>query len=89
MRHNPTTIGAQGYAIGVTCFGAEITDITTSGTVSADVADDPPGLRSGGFERTGLTSGSQGGSECEGESGATSVVVLSPDFSASLPNEGV
>ena len=47
-----------------------IVDATTSGTVGADVSDDPPGMRDEGYELTELTTG-------PGNEGAISAVALS------------
>ena len=78
--NNEGADGAQGWSISIAAEdGAEITSITTNGTVGADVADG--GLRSVGFEKSELTTRSGvtpgGGNGCDGLNGAVSAVVLS------------
>jgi hypothetical protein len=62
--------GVQGWSLGCTASGCRITNITTAGTVAADVNDDPPGLRRNGFELSEVTAG-------VGNEGAVSAVLLS------------
>jgi M6 family metalloprotease-like protein len=78
---NPCSAGAQGWSLGVQATGADIAGITTSGTVGADAANGPPGLRTAGFELSQLTSG-------RGNEGAISVVVLSFISPVTLPPDG-
>ncbi len=61
--------GVQGWSLSLAAENAAIVDITTEGTVGAEVDADPPGLRKGGFEKTELTLG-------EGNEGAVSAIVL-------------
>jgi len=79
---NASGVGASGWSIGVAAEGARIVDIRTSGTVAADADARPPGLRSGGFERSELTVGA-------GNEGAVSIVVLSFELPVTLPVESV
>ena len=80
--------GAQGWSLSITSDGAAITDITTAGTASADVNDDPPGLRNTGFGVSETTSGARAGSGCEGSDGAVSAIVLSFVMPITLPSDG-
>ncbi len=68
-------VGIEAWSLGVVAEGGDITGITVAGTLGADVGDDPPGLRDGGFERSELTVDGVG--ECAGRAGAVSTVVLS------------
>ncbi|MEM7230937.1 MAG: hypothetical protein AAF517_02105 [Planctomycetota bacterium] len=80
--------GAQGWSISLSSSGVAITDITTQGTVAADVNDDPPGLRNTGFEKSETTA-SVGEARCaEGGDGAVSAVVLSFTMPITLPGNG-
>ena len=79
--NNDLDEGAQGWSISIAVEGGNgaIDNITTDGTVGADVAQG--GMRSVGFEkseittRSGVTPG--GGNGCDGLNGAVSAVVLS------------
>jgi hypothetical protein len=77
-RSNPSGVGAQGWSMSMAADGARIADITTEGTVSAAVSDNPPGLRNNGFEKSELTVG-------PGNEGAVSSVVLSFTVPVTLP----
>ena len=71
----PPELGAQGWSIGVEHDPAvlEASDATTSGTVAADVSDDPPGIRNGGFEKTEIVDPANN----DGRGGVVSAIVLS------------
>jgi hypothetical protein len=76
--------GAQGWSLSVAPSGAAtLTDITTAGTIGADVNDTPPGLRDTGFEKSELTpvgdppSAGSGDCAASGNVGGVSAVVLS------------
>jgi hypothetical protein len=68
--------GAVSWSISMTAEGADITEITTQGTLAASVEDDPPGLRQRGFERSRAGVIGLGGL-CDGRKGAVSSVALS------------
>jgi hypothetical protein len=72
-------LGVSNWSISLSADGADITEITTQGTLAASVTDDPPGLRLAapdGFERS--TAGVVGAAgDCEGRKGAVSAVALS------------
>lgn len=92
--------GAQGWSISISSEGCAITDVTTDGTVSADV--DEGGLRDGGFDATELTGNrtefcpdddptpppDNDTRPCEGNEGAVSAVVLSFQLPITLPATG-
>ena len=63
--------GPQGWSLGVSNVGVDVTDVTTMGTVAADTRDG--GIRDGGFEVTGIVDPEKNG----GTQGLTSAIVLS------------
>lgn len=83
--------GVTNWSISLSADGADITEITTLGTLAASVLDDPPGLRlEDGFERSRAGGTGLSGGDCEGRKGAVSAVALytqSP-APAMLPPEG-
>jgi hypothetical protein len=84
----PEDEGAQGWSLSVSADGWDIVNATTAGTASADVNDNPPGLRNTGFEISELTDGSaRDGSDCAGRLGAVSAVVLSFVMNITLPTD--
>lgn len=85
-QNSPDGSGARSWSMSIVCEGAEIVDITVARTFAASVDDDPPGLRSGGFERSELAT--RGIGLCEGKSGAVTAVVLSFGDPITLPPEG-
>ena len=70
--------GADGWSLSIAADGCTIVDATTSGTMAADVDEDPPGLRNGGFERTELARDNL-------YTGAVSAVVLAIGQPITLP----
>ena len=80
--------GAQGWSISLTGEGcAEITGITTDGTIAADVSQG--GIRNTGFEKSEVATRAGAGSDCEGLNGAISAVVLSFTMPITLPSDSV
>ncbi len=71
MAHSGSGSGAQGWAIGITADGGDITAVTTAGTDAGALIDV-------GFEKTELTSG-------PGNEGAISAVILSFINPVTLP----
>jgi hypothetical protein len=73
--------GVQGWSLSMPVddsLGATLSDVTTDGTVGADINGDPPGLRNTGFEKSELTAGAANPASCPGGlDGAVSAVVLS------------
>jgi hypothetical protein len=72
----------QAWSLSITASGCSITAATTQGTAGAESAIDPAGHRSGGFEKTDLTSGAAG-------RGVVSAVVLSFALPVRLPERAV
>jgi len=77
--------GIQGWSLSMSSIGWDIIDVTLDGTAGAATTDDPPGLRSGGFDVQQLTTLSGSGTECEGRNGAVVAVVLSFSAPTTLP----
>jgi len=50
-------LAVEGWSLAVVAEGCEISAATTQGTVGADLRDDPPGIRDGGFDRTEVVGG--------------------------------
>jgi hypothetical protein len=84
---DPAGVGAQGWSISLVSEGVEIVEISTRGTVSALVTDDPPELREeGGFLMNELSA--SGANDCEGRRGAVGAVILSQVNLLTLPPVG-
>jgi hypothetical protein len=78
--------GAQGWSLSLGGVGVSVSSVTVAGTVAAEVSDDPPGFRDGGFEHSEVHSG--GIDDCEGLHGVVSAVVLSCVQPVTLPPLG-
>lgn len=50
-------LAVEGWSLAVVTEGCTISAATTRGTVGADLRDDPPGSRDGGFDRTEIVDG--------------------------------
>lgn len=82
-----TTDGVQGWSVSVeleSCF--QIDSATIQGTAAADVTDDPPGLRDGGFFVVDVVDPNL--PENNGRRGVVSAVVLSNLSAFTLPPQG-
>ena len=86
--------GVQGWSLAVAVEdGLVATYATTDGTVGAEVSDDPPGLRDGGYDNTELTSycnpnDPKDPRPCYGDEGVVSAVVLSFQLPITLDPSG-
>jgi len=74
--------GVQGWSLSVESRGeCELIDVTTAGTIGADVSTDPSGLRNSGFEKTEIVDPLANG----GREGVVSAVVLSFSLPLTVP----
>jgi hypothetical protein len=84
---NLTEFGAQGWTFGLVSDGMTVVDLTSDGTVSAGIDENPPGLVDNGFRVFEV--GTHGADKCVDRTSAVSSVVLSFVRNVTLPPNGV
>jgi hypothetical protein len=88
-------LAVEGWSLAVVAEGCEVVEATTAGTAGADLRDDPPGSRDGGFDRTEVVGGVASSAVVLGwlsptalEPSEDAVALLRVTVSAPPPTEG-